>query len=83
MFKGTVVITGNINICCQQRGCSTKKEKNVDEFGGEIIETDGGVYRRLLECSLQLCSSILTAHICLLFNDTQLIFYQSHVHANL
>ena len=26
--------------------------------------------RRLLECSLQLCSFVLTTHICLLFNDT-------------
>jgi hypothetical protein len=40
------IITGNINRCCQQRGCSTKKEKKVEEFGGEIIETEGGVCQR-------------------------------------
>ena len=33
--------------------------------------------------SLQLCSFVLTAHICLLFNDTKLIFCQSRVHVNL
>ena len=45
-LKGPTITTGNINRCCQQRGCSTEKEKKVEEFGGEIIETEGGVCQR-------------------------------------
>jgi hypothetical protein len=46
VFKGPVIITGNFDRCCQQRGCTTKKEKKVEEFGGEIIETEERVCQR-------------------------------------